>query len=134
MQKPMFTSLLIFLSPVVVAKSTVCQLEASEFGIKTIAWDSTTRAAKITEYSNDIHEGKVTLVREHQPYGVKTNIFVQYQPPYYGQDAAEYVIFPTAEDQYRVIGVAYVLRDNHYYLSTSQGNYQASCQSSWMPW
>ncbi|WP_182289084.1 hypothetical protein [Vibrio spartinae] len=127
MKISILTRVLMLFSPIVVAQSTTCQLEESEFGIKTIAWDSATLAAKVTEYSNDIHEGKVTLVREHKPYGVKTNIYVQYQQPYYGQDAAEYVVFPTAEDQYRVIGVGYVFRNHQYYLSTSQGNYQATC-------
>ncbi|ASA57409.1 hypothetical protein [Vibrio gazogenes] len=130
MKISILTCVLILLSPIVVAQSTTCTLEESEFGIKTIVWDSSTLAAKVTEYSNDIHEGKVTLEREHQPYGVKTNIYVQYQQPYFGQDAAEYVIFPTGQDQYRVIGVGYVFRNNQYYLSTSQGNYQATCKRS----
>ena len=117
------------ISPLVLANSTICKLEGDPIGIKALAWDDATFAARVTDIMDNIHDGKVTLVREHKPYGTKTNILIKYQQPYYGADAAEYVVFPVGKNQFRLIGVTYVLNDNSYRLSTLVGNYSAICIS-----
>lgn len=117
------------ISPFVFANSTICKLEESTIGIKAIAWDDSKLVAKVTDMLNNTHEGKITLVRDHKSYGVKTNIFIKYRQPYYGADAAEYVVFPIEKNQFRVIGVTYVFVNNEYRLSTSEGNYSATCLS-----
>lgn len=129
MKSSLYIIALILFSPYVLANSTICKLEESLTGIKGIAWDSSTLVAKVTDSLDRTHEGKVTLVREHKPYGEKTNIFVEYEQPYYGADAAEYVVFPTGENEFRVIGVTYVFKGSKYHLSTSKGNYKATCLS-----
>ena len=127
-----FIVILSLISPLAIANSTICKPYISEeslIGIKAFAWDSSTLVAKVTDMLNNTHEGKVTLVREHKPYGVKTNIFIKYRQPYHGEDAAEYVVFPTGKNQFRVKGVTYIFRNNEYHLSTSEGNYSATCLS-----
>lgn len=129
MKNLVFIAILSLISPLAIANSTICKPEESLTGIKALAWDSSTLIAKVTDKLNNTHEGKVTLVREHKPYGIKTNIFIKYRQPYYGEDAAEYMVFPTGENQHRVIGVSYVFRNNEYHLTTSVGNYSAICLS-----
>ena len=124
-----FTITLILICPLAFANSTICKPEESSIYIKAIAWDDSTLVAKVTDLLNNTHEGKVTLVREHKPYGVKTNVFIKYQQTYYGADAEEYIVFPTGENRFRVVGVTYVFRNNEYHLNSSKGNYSATCLS-----
>jgi len=122
-------AVLSLISPLVFANSTICKLEGDPIGIKALAWDDATFAAKVTDTLDNIHDGKVTLAREHKPYGTKTNIFIKYRQQYYGADAAEYVVFPVGKNQFRIIGVTYVLNNNSYHLNTLVGNYSAICYS-----
>jgi len=109
------------------AVTTFCKVEDSSTTVKAIAWDNVTKIAKITDYFNKTHEGRVTLEREHTKHGKKVNIFVKYDEPGNSEDAAEYIIFPMAESAFRIIGVAYIIEDGRQHLSVSKGNYSASC-------
>jgi hypothetical protein len=129
MRKLILIATFILFPTVSLANSNICKLEENSFSAQAIAWDSFNGKAKVTDTFNETHLGQVTLQREHAPWGVKTNIFVKYDSPKYGEDAAEYVIFPTGENEYRVIAVTYVLSDGRYHLSTSKGNYTATCIS-----
>jgi len=109
------------------SSSTICEVEKTQIGVKSLTWNSVTLSARVTDELNTIHEGKVSLITEHRPYGVKTNIFIDYIEPYYGADAAEYVVFPTRNGQFRVIGSRYIVNNGKLYLSSSLGNYSAKC-------
>ena len=111
------------------ANSTICKLAESSKGIKAIAWDDDTGVAKITDMLNNSHEGMVTLTRKHGDDGYKTNIYIKYVKPYYGDDAAEFVVFPVRKNKYRIIGVSYILKGREKFLNTSKGNYSATCLS-----
>lgn len=112
----------------VLADSTICKLEESATGIKAIAWDNEGKA-KITDMFGKEHDGVVTLTRKFNTNGTKTNIYVKYDKPYYGDDAVEFIIFPYHENQFRVVGVSYIYKGNDKFLNTSKGNYLASCLS-----
>ena len=118
------------LSSTTFANSTVCHLvETTGYGIKAISWDSSTLEAKIIDEKDKTHKGKVTLSREHKPYGIKTNIFIQYKKPYFGADAEEYIIFPVGIEKFRIIGVTYHWSKNKYHFNSLRGNRSAKCLS-----
>ena len=106
--------------------STICKIEDSLTGPKAIAWNDEDGTAKITDMLNKTFAGRISLKRKHDG-GEKVNIYVKYEQPYYGDDAAEYIIFPVGNGQFRIIGVTYVIRYNEKYLNTSSGNYLATC-------
>ncbi|MFV1976449.1 MAG: hypothetical protein ACC651_11925 [Candidatus Scalindua sp.] len=110
------------------ANLTICKLEESSIGIKAISWDDNTGAAKVTDLLNNSYAGTVTLTRKHND-GKKVNIYIQYDKPYYGDDAAEYIVFPAGLNGFRVISVSYIVKEKKKYLNTSQGNYSATCLS-----
>jgi hypothetical protein len=128
MQKFIFLAGLMLVPTVALSSSNICKLEDNLLSAKAIAWDTSTGKAKVTDAFNETHTGQVRLERPHSSLGVKTNIFVKYDSPDY-DDAAEYVIFPTGESEYRVIAVTYVFSDGGYHLSTLRGNHTASCMS-----
>ena len=111
------------------ANSTICKLEETMVGIKAIAWNENDGSAKITDMLNNTYEGVITLTRKHSDEGKKTNIYIKYNKPYYGDDAAEFVVFPVSKNSFRVIGVSYILKGNKQHLNTSKGNYSATCLS-----
>ena len=111
------------------ANSTICSLEESSTGIKAIAWNNDTGVAKITDVLNDSHEGMVILIRKHNDDGNKINIYIKYDKPYFGDDAAEFIVFPIGKNKFRVIGVSYILKGSDKFLNTSKGNYSATCLS-----
>lgn len=111
------------------AASTICKVEKSAIGVKAIAWNDENEAAKITDALGKTFEGRVTFRTKHDQDGEKVNIYIRYQKPYYGQDEAEYIVFPIARDQFRVIGVTYIVREGKRHLSTSSGNHLATCLS-----
>jgi hypothetical protein len=111
------------------ANPTICKLEESLIGIKAIIWDGDTGVAKTTDALNNSHEGVVTLTRKHGDDGNKTNIYIKYDKPYYGDDAAEFVVFPVDKNKFRIIGVSYILKGREKFLNTSKGNYSATCLS-----
>ena len=104
------------------ANLTLYKLEDDLTSIKAIAWDSETGVAKITDRHNDSHEGMVTLTRKHSALENKTNIYIKYEESYYGEDAAEFIVFPdlypVGENNFRVIGVSYILKGGEKFLST----------------
>jgi hypothetical protein len=106
--------------------STICKIEDSLTGIKAIAWNDEDGTAKITDMLNNTLAGRISLKRKHDG-GEKVNIYLKYERPYYGDDAAEYIIFPVGNGHFRVIGVTYVIRNNEKYLNTSSGNFLATC-------
>jgi len=71
MKHALFLLILSILSSITFASSTICKLEENQTGVKAIAWDSSTLDAKVTDNLNNTHQGKVTLAREHKPYGVR---------------------------------------------------------------
>lgn len=111
------------------ASTTICKIEESSTGIKAIAWDSSTGIAKLTDMFNNSKEGKVTLSREHNKDGKKTNLYFKNEKTLYGIDAQEFIVFPIAKNSYRIIGVSYVFKDGAQYLNASEGNYSATCLS-----
>src|SRR5450755_3522607 len=91
-----------------VSASTICKVEDSTIGIKAIAWNDDDGTAKVTDLLNHTFAGRISLKREHGD-GEKVNIYVRYDHPYFGADAAEYIVFPWRNGQFRVIGVTYVI-------------------------
>jgi hypothetical protein len=109
--------------------ATICKLEDSGTGIKAIAWDENDGTAKVTDSLNKTYAGRVEFTRPHSADGKKVNILIKYDPPSFGADAAEYIIFPVGKNQFRVIGVTYIIRNNERYLNTEEGNREATCIS-----
>ena len=108
------------------AVSTICKVEDS-FHIEVIAWDSETRVAKFTDFSDTTFVGEVTLEREHGE-GYKINMFFKFEEPYFGDDAVEFILFWVASG-HRVLRVSYVERDGKMYLNTGGNAESASCAS-----
>lgn len=124
-------SLLTFLPITVYANSTICSVQNEEsdlFNIQAIAWDEQTKIAKIRDTLGKDYRGVVTYTRKHNG-GEKTNIYVKFSKPYYGSDAAEFIVFPVNKNQFRVIGVTYILRNNKQFLNAFMGNNPVICQS-----
>jgi hypothetical protein len=109
--------------------TTICKLEESGIGIKAIAWDEKDGTAKVTDMLDKTYAGRVEFTRPHGADGVKVNILIKYDPPRFGADAAEYIIFPVGKNQFRVIGVTYIIRNNERFLDTDEGNHVATCIS-----
>jgi len=131
MNKNILTICLLFLIPTLsYADYTICKLgDDNSFSIKAIAWNNETKEAKITDFVGDTYKGLVSLTREHSEYGNKINIFITYKKPYYGQNASEFIIYPIAKNSYKIIGVAYVIKNNKKHLSMSLANTAATCLS-----
>lgn len=108
------------------AAMTTCILEGGSNIVKAVAWDDETNMAKVTDHFGNTREGRVTLESDHD-HGKKVNIFVDYESPSYGVHAAEYIVFPISPGAYRVIGVAYTVRDGERFLKYSHGNHAANC-------
>ncbi|SES37115.1 hypothetical protein [Halopseudomonas bauzanensis] len=108
------------------AATTTCILEGGSITVKAVAWDDETNVAKVTDHLGNTREGRVTLESDHN-HGKKVNIFVDYESASYGVDAAEYIVFPTSPGTYRIIGVAYIVRDGEQFLNSSHGNHAANC-------
>jgi hypothetical protein len=107
--------------------ATICKLEDSGIGIKAIAWDEKDGTARVTDMLNKTYPGRVEFTRPHSADGEKVSILIKYDPPRYGADAAEYIIFPVGKNQFRVIGVTYIIRNNERYLNSLEGNHEATC-------
>jgi hypothetical protein len=108
------------------ANSTICKLEEN-LVLTAIAWDDDTGVAKISMLNNS-HEGMITRTTKHDD-GNKTNIYIKYDKPYYGDDAVEFIVFPVGKNKFRIIGVSYILKGREKFLNTSMGNYSATCLS-----
>ncbi|WP_180087621.1 hypothetical protein [Acinetobacter sp. YH12226] len=131
--------LLTFLPIQIYAKSTICSVtnkESSLVGIQVITWDEQTKVAKIKDVLGDNYTGVVTYTRDHNAGYTrdhntekKTNIYIKFSKPYYGSDAAEFIVFPDLQNGFRVIGVAYILRNNKQLLNVFMGNNPATCES-----
>jgi hypothetical protein len=126
MAKALTTLLLLLLTTASVSASVSCNVEDSLTGIRTIAWNDTDGTATVTDMFHRSHVGKISL-RTKRNDGEKVNIYIHYEQPYYGQDAAEYIVFPAKNGLFRVIGVTYVSRSGKNYLSTFEGSYLATC-------
>lgn len=123
--------LLTFLPIQIYAKSTICNVtneEAGLFGIQALTWDEQTKVAKIRDILGENYTGVVTYTRNHNG-GKKTNIYIKFSKPYYGSDAVEFIVFPISENEFRVIGATYILRNNKQLLDTLMGNNPATCGS-----
>ena len=123
--------LLTFLPIQIYAKSTICNVtneEAGLFGIQALTWDEQTKVAKIRDILGENYTGVVTYTRNHNG-GKKTNIYIKFSKPYYGSDAVEFIVFPISENEFRVIGVTYILRNNKQILSILIENDPATCVS-----
>jgi dihydrodipicolinate reductase len=123
--------LLTFLPIQIYAKSTICSVTSEEsdlFGIQALTWDEQTKVAKIRDMLGENYTGVVTYTRNHDE-GKKTNIYIKFSKPYYGSDAAEFIVFPISENEFRVIGVTYILRNNKQLLSILMENDPATCVS-----
>lgn len=122
---------ILFLPSVALAQLTMCKPEKDTVGsVKAIGWDLGTGRAKITDDLNKTFEGKVTLTREHSGLGLKVNVYVKYDAPYYGADAAEYIVFPVQKDDFRIIAVGYIFKGGKQYLTSSSGSVSAICISA----
>lgn len=73
---------------------------------------------------NETHRDIVTYIRKHNE-GKKVNLYIKYSKPYFGEDATELIISPTIGEEFRVIGVTYILKDNKQFLNTFMGNQTA---------
>lgn len=78
---------------------------------------------------NNSFNGVVTFKRQHSKDGEKVNLFFLFEKPYEGSDASEYIVFPVSKNEFRIIGVTYVIRGGKRYLNASDGNYSATCIS-----
>jgi hypothetical protein len=116
-----------FLSASAQAQTNVCLIPDEISLTKSIAWDPIKLTAEAIDSLGNTHKGKVTLISDHKPNGVKTNLFVLYTEPYFGADASEYIVFSTGKE-FRVIGVNYVFRNGKYHLKSSSGNHVANCR------
>ena len=111
------------------ATSTICHVKEEDvLGVEVIAWDEQKKTAKISDGFNETHRGIVTYIRKHND-GKKVNLYIKYSKPYFGADAAELIIFPTTGEEFRVIGVTYIVKDNKQFLNTFMGNQTAICRS-----
>lgn len=109
------------------ATTTICNVNGEVIGPTTVSWDTATGKAKVRSFSGAVYEGKVSLVRKHDK-GIKVNlVFPGMGSPY--QDEMEYIVFPSSDDEYRIIGVGYKLIDGRKYLDISDGNFEANCSS-----
>jgi hypothetical protein len=111
------------------ARSTICKVEDNVSGIQAIAWNDEQNTAKITDSLNSSFDGVITLKRQHGDDGDKVNLLFVFTNPYFGSDAAEFIVFPVGKNKYRVIGVTYVVSGGKRHLSTSMGNDAATCLS-----
>jgi hypothetical protein len=110
------------------ASTTICKVEEKVGAIKAITWDTETRKATIKDSFGDERQGMLTYSRQHSDSGNKVNIYLEYDEPFYGDDAAEFIVFPVSGG-YRVIGTSYIIRSGKKYLNTLKGNYTATCLS-----
>jgi hypothetical protein len=125
----MFSVLFLFGATIGVSNaSTICKVEDSTTGIKAIAWNEEDGTAKITDSMNNTVAGRISLKRKHND-GEKVNILLRYDRPHFGADAAEYIVFPVGNGQFRVIGITYIIRNGEKFLNTADGNYSATCVS-----
>jgi hypothetical protein len=111
------------------AGSTICKVEESSIGIKAIGWNDENMTAKVTDSLGDSFNGVITLKRQHSSDGEKVNLLFEFGKPRLGLDAKEYIVFPIGKNEFRVIGVAYIVRGGQRYLEMSEGNYKATCIS-----
>jgi len=105
---------------------TLCDVISSDFSLQKIGWYDMSGEAKVMDALGTVHDGRVTLIRDHAGRG-KVNIEIAHDTPYYGSDLDEYVVFGT-DKGYRVIGASYVIRDGQRYISVGLGNNPAECQ------
>jgi len=129
--KPTFLLVIIFLislSGRALAQSTICKISEQTIGATALAWDADTRVAKFTDQFRDTYVGTVTLVRPHNN-GQKINLHFDFGKDHYGVDSVDFIVFPTDEKNFRVIGAAYKTIDGRKYLTQSYGQYDAACIS-----
>lgn len=111
--------------------STICTVAKSSIGgIKSIEWSDQSGVATVIDDLNVAHSGRVVFRQKHSKDGAKINIYVKYDEPYYGDYAAEFVVFPSGNGQFRVIGISYVIRDNEKFLNTLIGNDVVMCKKT----
>lgn len=113
------------------ATTTICTVEQDAYdllGIETVVWDDQKKTATISGGINKNQKGIVTAVRKHGN-GEKVNIFIKYTVPNGISDAAELMIFPMNEDEFRVIGVTYNYKNGNRLLDLFTGNQTAKCKS-----
>lgn len=109
-----------------VAGLTLCEVITSDISLQKIAWNDVSGEALVLDALGNVHEGRVTLIRDHEGRG-KVNIEIIHNPPYYGSDLDEYVVFGT-DNGHRVIGASYAVKDGERYMSVSWGNQSAECE------
>lgn len=117
------------------AEMTVCKVENNHAGIniagiKGLAWDDQSKEAQVTDFSGKQHEAEVTLISEGSGKRKRVNIFVEYPKEYLGYNASEYVVYSPGPDEYRVIGVSYIYKNEKLHLRSLMGSDEASCFSA----
>ncbi|WP_180076621.1 hypothetical protein [Acinetobacter sp. YH12106] len=111
------------------ANSTICILNQDELNLisaKTLVWDQQTKKAKFTDMRGNTYNGAVIATKKHGEHGNKTNLY--FNKNYVFSDAVEFMVFPVDENNFRVIGVAYLLKNNRQVLDMSLGNNLAKCE------
>ncbi len=114
------------------AASTSCLVKKekeTDMSIHSIKWNTTSKQASLIDEAGETHKGTVTGVRKHEP-GIKTNIYIRYNKNDYGIDGAEFIVFPTSENESRIIGVEYVIEKGQRRLHASLGNHVVECQTT----
>ncbi|MFN3019310.1 hypothetical protein ACK1CN_25560 [Vibrio coralliilyticus] len=108
------------------ASNVICSKSGSAHStLKAIAWNTESRIATLKTTTGDELKGMVTAVRDHSN-GKKVNMLFEHNPPYYGADKTEFVVFPVSRS-HRAIGVTYAEVEGSTLLDTSQGNTEVSC-------
>ncbi len=124
---PNIAAALLVCSPAI-AGTTICKVTGDAFMVKAISWDMDSRKAKVQLDFGEPIDGKVTMVRPHEPYGVKVNLSFAPSNDIYG-DELEFMVFPRPKADFRVVGVGYKLVSGAKILNMSLGNNEALCNT-----
>ncbi len=109
------------------ASSTICKVSGDSVAPVAISWDTDTNAAKVTFTVEGTLDGRVTLVRKHDSDNKYNLRFITRDQGV--NDELEFIVFPTGQDKYRVIGVGYKVINGERFLNVGRGNSEARCNT-----
>lgn len=120
---------LLSISAVANASTTICKGNGALGSIKSLAWDTQTKSAKVSPSTHDQLSGRVTLVRPHNN-GFKVNIIVEHEKRRFGADVTEYMIFSMPGfGQYRLLSVSYVVEDGERHVTMAEPSEDVTCET-----
>ena len=110
------------------AATTICKVQGDPIAPKAISWIIETGQAKVQLSFGDPIEGRIAMMRPHDPYGSKVNLIFPLTDRLLA-DELEFIVFPTSKTEYRIIGVGYRVIGGIRTLNNSLGNYGAQCNT-----